>query len=221
MGTADVTMSATIAPEQMDQTQDSPTDGADTDAPGVHSCSECPGSDESLDTEHQTRKAALVYLLVVLVLLPIVVVAVAFIFGALLAVCEGWKVVDGFRYVVGNLCGLATPLTDATPTSIGGDLVDVVISVWSLSVVATFVGIVMNMTFNGTMAEIFDTGKIKKLSSFKLEKYLEQLAEMSVTQMSLDMFVNIMQISGYKGEHDSLKKIFERVAEQSESDFGK
>ena len=43
---------------------------------------------------------------------PFLVALISFLFGAVLAWAESWGVMQGFYYIVGNLCGLATPLTD-------------------------------------------------------------------------------------------------------------
>ncbi len=58
---------------------------------------------------------------------------------------------DGFYYVVGNLCGLATPLTTVNPDTTHGRFIDIVIAVWSLSIAAAFIGVVSGMAFLGTL----------------------------------------------------------------------
>ena len=52
---------------------------------------------------------------------------VAFICGALLAWAESWNVVVGFYYVISNLTGLANPLTNQSPESSLGKVVDVTV----------------------------------------------------------------------------------------------
>ena len=60
-----------------------------------------------------------------------------------------------FLYVVGNLVGLANPLTDVNPESNNGvsEILDLLIAVWSLSLVGVFIGIVGGMS---TLARMTD-----------------------------------------------------------------
>jgi hypothetical protein len=54
---------------------------------------------------------------------------------------------EGMFYVAGNILGLATPLTDATPTTTEGEFLDMLIAVWSLSLAAVAIGLVGNFSF--------------------------------------------------------------------------
>jgi hypothetical protein len=71
--------------------------------------------------------------------IPLLVAIIAFVFGSILAAAEGWNVVDGIYYVFGNLLGLGTPLTNVTPLTVMGDMIDIIISSFALGCVAVFV----------------------------------------------------------------------------------
>lgn len=72
----------------------------------------------------------------------------------------------GFYYVVGNLCGLATPLTDKSPDSTVGALVDILVAVWSLSIAGCFIGLVGNMTFIGVLSSYCNNGTCMLSASY-------------------------------------------------------
>merc|ERR1711933_101285 len=46
-----------------------------------------------------------------LIVVPLTVICVCFVLGPVVAVLEGWSVVIGIEYMMGNLLGLANPLT--------------------------------------------------------------------------------------------------------------
>ena len=75
----------------------------------------------------------------VVVLCPAVVLMMGLTFGALLAEVEGWSLLNGFFYVLGNLTGLV--LTYVSPESEGGKVFDVLVAVWSLSVAGCIFGV--------------------------------------------------------------------------------
>ena len=64
------------------------------------------------------------------------------IFGLILAEVEGWKIKDGFYYIISMLCGLPTPLTEVDPDTDEGKLVDVIVALWALALAGTIIGVV-------------------------------------------------------------------------------
>eukprot|EP00658_Telonema_sp_P-2_P079865 TRINITY_DN7839_c0_g1_i2.p1 TRINITY_DN7839_c0_g1~~TRINITY_DN7839_c0_g1_i2.p1 ORF type:complete len:279 (-),score=71.16 TRINITY_DN7839_c0_g1_i2:82-918(-) len=141
------------------------------------------------------------------------VVAVAMTLGLMLAAGEGWPVMDGFYYVVGNMCGLATPLTSASPTTTFGRFMDIVVSVWAISVVATFIGIVSGMAFLHTMADTLDQGKIKTITGVDVDLLMKKIA--SYDALTLAEFKQCMLESGYNDELDKLDAVFEKYDSNS------
>eukprot|EP00658_Telonema_sp_P-2_P053704 TRINITY_DN4231_c0_g1_i1.p1 TRINITY_DN4231_c0_g1~~TRINITY_DN4231_c0_g1_i1.p1 ORF type:complete len:211 (-),score=54.74 TRINITY_DN4231_c0_g1_i1:106-738(-) len=87
------------------------------------------------------------------VIVPVAVLIIAFCFGALLALLEGWTVRQGFYYVVGNLTGMATPLTTVTPTSTYGKMVDVIVAVYSLALAGLIIGLMTNFALVNEVTE--------------------------------------------------------------------
>mmetsp|Transcript_13932 Transcript_13932/g.26077 ORF Transcript_13932/g.26077 Transcript_13932/m.26077 type:complete len:300 (-) Transcript_13932:2484-3383(-) len=86
-----------------------------------------------------TSNRMLVSVVALVFVIPFWIVVIGVVFGSLLAAVEGWNVRDGILYVFSNLCSLGTPLTEVLPTTIGGDVLDIVISSLALGCVAIFV----------------------------------------------------------------------------------
>jgi len=72
------------------------------------------------------------------ILIPAFTAVMSVLFGCLLALAEDWTVKDGIFYVFSNALGLGTPLTDMNPTTIGGALLDIIISSAALGYFAIF-----------------------------------------------------------------------------------
>ena len=72
------------------------------------------------------------------ILIPLWNVALCCVFGAILALAENWAISDGILYVITNILGLGTPLTDVEPDTVGGALLDIVISSTALGFIAIF-----------------------------------------------------------------------------------
>lgn len=86
-----------------------------------------------------------VHAIVIAFIIPLFLVFLSSIFGSLLAFLEGWKVVDGIYYILSNLLGLATPLTDVLPTTYGGDIIDIIVSSFAYGSVAIFLDYVTKL----------------------------------------------------------------------------
>ena len=95
----------------------------------------------------------LTFLVFIFIVIPIVIILVAVIFGFILAEVEGWKIKDGFYYIISMLCGLPNALTDVTPDSDEGKIVDIIIALWALSLAGTIIGIVGGMSVINTLVE--------------------------------------------------------------------
>jgi hypothetical protein len=100
-------------------------------------------SDQSRDaTKNKTLAWKRLGLLLLFVLLfPAMPLALAIMFGGLLALVEKASFLEGFLYVASNLLGMTTPLTNFNPTNVGGVIIDVYISVVAL----LLFGIVLNV----------------------------------------------------------------------------
>jgi hypothetical protein len=72
--------------------------------------------------------------------IPALFLLVALLLGSILGALEEWSTKDGILYVFGIILGLATPfLTDVNPTSMAGDLVDIIIASIALGFIAVFI----------------------------------------------------------------------------------
>lgn len=76
-------------------------------------------------------KVSLHVLVFTLVGIPIVLILIALIFGAMLSGFEDWTVKEGFFYICGNLLGLGNPITNVSPETTRGEMLDILICTWS------------------------------------------------------------------------------------------
>lgn len=125
-----------------------------------------------------------IFLFFVFIVVPVIVLAISFIFGLILAEVEGWDIVDGFYYITSMLCGLPNPLTDVEPDTTEGKIVDIIIAIWALALAGTIIGIVGGMSVIGNLiesAEKFAQRKTKKVADEGDEKPFESLTSGSET----------------------------------------
>ena len=120
-----------------------------------------PSDDESMSLLRQFAS----FMFFVIVVVPVLVIAVSFFFGLILAEVEGWKVMDGFYYVTSMLCGLPAPLTDAEPDSTEGKILDIIIAIWALAVAGTVIGVVGGMSFINVFIETAEASFAPKKKS--------------------------------------------------------
>jgi len=164
------------------------------------------------------------FVLTVVVVLPLFVMATSFMFGGLLAVLEEWTWMEGFYYVVGNLCALATPLTDVSPTNDAGKFFDVVIAVWSLSVMATFIGLVAGMSVVQRATGWLETGgKHGTVCKLRVDGLFEDFQQKQ--SIDFDEFVHVLHSHGFNSGSESnetglLRGIFNSI-QQDKGDCDK
>ena len=72
---------------------------------------------------------------------------------------------EWWKYVMGNLVGLATPLTNVAPVSghVVAEIVDLLLSVWSLSLAGLVVGSIAQLTFVALGVESVDNSVQKRM----------------------------------------------------------
>jgi len=85
--------------------------------------------------------------------LPSMVIAVAVIFGSLMAAVEDWDVYVGIEYVLSNVLGLQDPLTQVTPQKPAGMVIDIVMSIWAMLLTTTITGISAGMCLMQDLAD--------------------------------------------------------------------
>merc|ERR1712032_1663589 len=59
----------------------------------------------------------------------------------------GWTWMVGFEYVLSNILGLASPLTDAVPITDGGVIFDIIVSAVAYVLSATIIGLAASLSF--------------------------------------------------------------------------
>ena len=140
-----------------------------------------------------------VFLLFCFVLVPAIVMALACLFGAILAAAEGWSFYDGFLYVISNMTQLANPLTEVMPDTVPGQIFDIIIALWSLAVAGTVIGVVASLGFVTTFVQA-----------------VEGRREGEMDERQLSALAKAMQRSGTMKEFD--REEFKKVIGGSEQD---
>jgi len=167
-----------------------------------------PSDDESTSLLRQFGS----FMFFVIVVVPVLVIAVSFFFGLILAEVEGWKVMDGFYYVTSMLCGLPAPLTDAEPDSTEGKILDIIIAIWSLAVAGTVIGVVGGMSFINVFIETAEGSfaSKKKNSASSDDEQFEKMDSGSETA-ALGNRVAALELAMRK-QNDVLQKILAATA---------
>ena len=167
-----------------------------------------PSDDESTSVLRQFGS----FIFFVIVVVPVLVIAVSFFFGLILAEVEGWKVMDGFYYVTSMLCGLPAPLTDAEPDSTEGKILDIIIAIWSLAVAGTVIGVVGGMSFINVFIETAEASfaSKKKNSVSSDDEQFEKMDSGSETA-ALGNRVAALELAMRK-QNDVLQKILAATA---------
>jgi hypothetical protein len=112
--------------------------------------------------EWRFTRQLLAFFTFVFFIVPSLVVVFSFFFGLILAKVEGWPIIDGFYYVTSMLCGLPEPLTLVEPQNTAGKIMDIIISIWSLAVAGTVIGVVAGMSIISEVIEIAEGAFARK-----------------------------------------------------------
>lgn len=84
------------------------------------------------------KNSFVVPFIAIFIFIPLLNAGLCVVFGSILALVEGWSLEDGFLYVFSNTLGLGTPLTEVSPETLKGALLDVVLSSIALGYIAIF-----------------------------------------------------------------------------------
>ena len=76
-----------------------------------------------------------------MVVVPGLILLICAAFGFIIARCESWAFAIGFMYFAGNVTGLGEPLTNNSPKSAVGTVVDIVVSCWCLIFAGAAIGV--------------------------------------------------------------------------------
>ena len=150
---------------------------------------------------------------IICIFIPFVVCSMAFTFGCVLAAMENWSVVDGFYYVMGNLAGLATPLTEVMPEDDFGKAVDILIAVWSLSVAGACIGIISQLQVVARFTKGLEVFGVR--GDFTVEQQ-ERMLKMfnEIDSLTFDQFCKVMTELNWisldkDGNFGDLKELFD------------
>mmetsp|Transcript_20226 Transcript_20226/g.47529 ORF Transcript_20226/g.47529 Transcript_20226/m.47529 type:complete len:367 (-) Transcript_20226:183-1283(-) len=91
------------------------------------------------------KNKMLVTVFALVILIPLWNAAMCCIFGLILAAAEDWTIEEGILYVFTNALGLGTALTDVVPETVGGALLDIVVSGMALGYLAVFADYVVTL----------------------------------------------------------------------------
>jgi len=111
---------------------------------------------------------------------------------------------EWFKYIIGNMVGLATPVTDYSPTSghAFGEMFDLLIATWSMSLAGLIYGVMAALAFaaattahlDAGLTRVFDTlfglgAEMKKAisgpGSMTIDAFLEDCSETGISQAEL------------------------------------
>ena len=132
------------------------------------------------------------FLTFVFLIVPVLVIIIAFFFGLILAEVEGWPIVDGFYYVTSMLCGLPAPLTDVEPDSMGGKIMDIIIAIWSLAVAGTVIGVVAGMSLITRLIEKAEAAFAKVAKNDDAEEEVSELDETAALKKRLTALEHVV-----------------------------
>ena len=100
-----------------------------------------PGETASEDAGGHTLALVASLCFFAMVVVPALILLICSVFGFIIARCEGWAFAIGFMYFAGNVTGLGEPLTNNSPKSPVGTVVDIVVSCWCLIFAGAAIGV--------------------------------------------------------------------------------
>lgn len=91
--------------------------------------------------------------ILILLVLPSLLFVVCFVLAVPLWLFEPWGYEHSFEYVLGNVFGIG-PIFSAKPESVGGIIVDVIVSLWALLVSSTMIGMAAAIGFSAEISSL-------------------------------------------------------------------
>jgi hypothetical protein len=137
--------------------------------------------------EHNNSKIALG------IIIPAWYAGLCSVMGAILAFAENWHISQGILYVLENILGLADPLTDNSPVTPGGKVIDVVISSIALGYIAIF-------------ADYVTTLNPSSYVRFKIRRYLIALGVEDAEQTTVAHPLRQLSSAHVGGDVDAVDK---------------
>jgi len=160
--------------------------------------------------EASLGRSALVFFAFLFVVVPLFVTGVAAFFGLIMMWAEDWTYINSFYYVIGNLLGLANPLTGVNPTSNQGKFFDIVISLWALCVAGTIIGIVGSMNLINILVTAVETKKFTFGGKGDLRDVVEAVTSRG-EGLSFEDFWVAVNIDGPHWPEDLARRVFDKL----------
>ena len=111
---------------------------------------------------------------------------------------------DWFLYIISNLVGLGTPLTNVTPSAenIFGEIFDLFVAVWSLSVAGIVIGIIGTLSFTTMASTGFEQSMQRRISRWVLRR------KASAGGLDLNELRAFLAERGYAMSEEESEKVF-------------
>lgn len=154
---------------------------------------------------------AMAFVSFALVVIPVVLCGIGALFGLMLAAGEGWELSDGVLYVVGNIVTLANPLVSNSPTTVSGEVFDLVVSLWALALSGAALGVVGSFslpnTLTGAIEEQMLAGKLGALGG-QAEANLRAEAGAGGSGLSVEEMFAMLQHEGLVSSEEQCRRLF-------------
>lgn len=118
---------------------------------------------------------------------------------------------EWWKYIVGNLVGLGNPITDVSPISghVGSEILDLLVSVWSLTAGAFVIGYIATLTWVTMAANSADAYMSKRFERlFTLRADARRLAA-DVSGLSLEEFITLCTEKNLSMSSARIREVFE------------
>ena len=119
------------------------------------------------------------------------------------------SVYEWFKYVLGNMVALATPLTVVTPSSghVLGEMLDLLIAAWSVTMAGVFYGIIGALAFTSVMVEATEGSLMRTWQRLLMKGAMGELVK---HESGMD-FAEFLSVAPSNYSEKQLRELFERA----------
>jgi len=119
---------------------------------------------------------------------------------------------EWWKYVMGNLVGLATPLTNVAPRSghVLSEIFDLLVSVWGVALTGLIIGVIANLTFVKLLVKSSDGTIVHKVGSLLVNSLALQVEDLAkdIEGMTLGDFAYLCASSVLRLSEEKVSQIF-------------
>jgi len=118
---------------------------------------------------------------------------------------------EWFKYVLGNMVALATPLTAVSPSSghVVGEMLDLLISTWSVVVGGAFYGVIGALAFTSAVVKATEGSMVRRWQMLLLRDSVAKLAQ-DASGMDFDEFRSVASQSPGRHSDAELRALFDQ-----------